>query len=325
MGQRELVVPQRLVDPSGCGVILAIEHLRVLEIDAGEAALDQLLGARQVAAVEGDPRGDAEDERFPARGLPVIGERQRLVGGRLGGGERMLLCQGAGEVGQDAHLQQHAVEFARLHQREAVGGHGFRIALLLAQDLRPVVVHGQRQRGVAAEHVVRLVEIAERAVIIAGVEIDHPDVLQRHGLAARHLGGAEHVMGALIVVQRLQIVAERCGDRAVRAQHVAIELGVWRDPLDGGERPVDQRLRLGEPIGEEQGLAVQPFGGGDRDGGAGRERQVMRQRDGGVGRRQRPLGIALHRLLGLLDAAVERLVAGGRLGLGGLRRKRRRG
>ena len=271
----------------------------------------------KIALLDRDLRAHAPQIGAPLGGI-AGGAAQPRDGLGIGAAQIAHHQARRGDVGHDPCFEQRALDRAGERQRGLIFlQRGGELAHFLIR-IAAIVVRRQRQLGIVGKGFVGEVVIIERARIIARLEIDRPDVLEHHRLAAGFTElGVERVR-IMEQGQRRLDVPLIADDRSLRLEQIGVELGARLGARNGGDRPIDDRHRFLDPVEPHQRLALKPLtrGGGGDARGAGRG-LADRDRLARVG--ERDAGIGHHRALGGGNLEVERRCCGSRGGRGGWR------
>ncbi len=303
MLERQTVLPQLLIGLVGDLVEVAIGQGGGPQVDALEGLLQPSPGQVRRAAPQGDLGGHAPQERLLLR-RGGVGQAQAAIDIGLGGRQPSRLHLGGGEVGEDAGLQGRAPHLAGQGDRGFESGDGLVVAAELLIGIGLVIDRRDQQHRVALVDLGGLGGILQHALVIAGVLVERADLLQRLGLAARVVGGAVDLEGALEILQRRLDVAHGRLGAALGHQQVAMELAVRLPRGDRLQGVADHRFGRLHLIGPHQRLALEPLCGRDRHGrvagkGPGDGQGVLRGLQGRG-------WVDHHRRLGLGDGGLER-------------------
>ncbi len=281
---------------------VAVERGGGLQVRPCEGSLQQSPRLFGLPSLQGDLGCDAPEER-PLLRRSALRQLQAAADVRVGVIEPAGVHLGGGKIAEEAGFKRSAAHLAGDLDGRVEGGDGLGVAAERLVGVGLVVQGGDQQHRLGLIRLGRLGVVFQHPLVVPGVLVDRAEVLQRLGLAARVVGGAEEVEGGLIVLQRLSDVAEDGHGVAVGGHQLGVQL-VLRGALFGHLQslPDDGHGFLGV-AGAHQRLGLEPLRRGGAQGGVPGSSRGQRQ--GLVRRCQGFLRIAHHGGLGPVDGGVE--------------------
>ena len=220
------------------------------------------MGARRgiVSASVSRLRTDSVEKAGPLCSLRVAGKLERRIDRRIGRGPVPVRDVQGGDIVQDPRLKHRAVHFTRDVASPAE-------MLKRCFDVPECcvgisqIVECRQVEIVVLKTCRRVLEVFDRALVLAGVIVDRPDRLQNDGLAARLTDGRVNLEGALEHVEREAMFAGQLQRSPQRCQDVCVELGVSRLLAQQFKGALSDGLGLVRPAQACQRLRLKPVDG----------------------------------------------------------------
>nr|WP_264391461.1 hypothetical protein [Porphyrobacter sp. ULC335] len=239
-------------------VELPVSQISLIKVGILEQALYERYGEAIIAALCCNCGLNAVNEGKPVAGLSFCTKAfglQSVISSLI---EFAELDLDKGQIGEDAHLEQRAFEFAGIYQGGAKGLFSFRTPAKIAIGFPAIIIRCQLEARVILINFLSFFSIGDFAFVIACLAVDRADIMQRNRLSTLIAELFVDLVCFQIETQRIRGLAVNGSDCPLGTHQIAMELRAWRCDRHQGQRFINLPGSIAQPVQSDIGFDPQP-------------------------------------------------------------------